>query len=138
MSDRTALRPETIAVSAGRPPRTPDAPTSTPVTFASAFVAGGEIEYARYGNPSWTALEDALGALEGGTCVSFSSGMAAVSAVLSIVPHGGAVAVPRGASGAEQLVGYITTSTPVSEHALKQALAGKLAEVMVPAHITAL
>ena len=50
----------------------------------------------------------------------------------------GAVAVPRGASGAEQLVGYITTSTPVSEHALKQALAGKLAEVMVPAHITAL
>ncbi|MGY3128886.1 cystathionine gamma-synthase [Agrococcus sp. UYP33] len=95
MSDRPALRPETIAVSAGRPPRTPDAPTSTPVTFASAFVAGGEIEYARYGNPSWTALEDALGALEGGRCVSFSSGMAAVSAVLSLVPHGGAVVVPR-------------------------------------------
>ena len=95
MSDRPTLRPETIAVSAGRPPRVPDAPMNEPVTFASAFVAGGPTEYARYGNPSWTALEDALGALDGGTCTSFASGMAAVSAVLSLVPHGGAVVVPR-------------------------------------------
>ncbi|WP_264212662.1 MupA/Atu3671 family FMN-dependent luciferase-like monooxygenase [Leisingera thetidis] len=50
----------------------------------------------------------------------------------------GAVAVPRGDSGAEQLAGYITASAPVSEDALKQALAGKLAEVMVPAHIVTL
>lgn len=95
MPDRPTLRPETVAVSAGRPPRIPDAPMNEPVTFASAFVAGGPTEYARYGNPSWTALEDALGALEGGTCSTFASGMAAVSAVLSLVPHGGAVVVPR-------------------------------------------
>ncbi|MCB4457436.1 MupA/Atu3671 family FMN-dependent luciferase-like monooxygenase [Leisingera sp. McT4-56] len=50
----------------------------------------------------------------------------------------GAVAVPRGETGAEQLVAYITASTPVSGEGLKQALAAKLAEVMVPAHIVTL
>lgn len=89
------LRPETVVVSAGRPPHVPAAPFNEPVTFASAFVAGGDLEYARYGNPTWTAFEDALGALEGGECVSFASGMAAVSAVAALVPHGGAVVVPR-------------------------------------------
>lgn len=95
MSDRAALRPETVTVSAGRPAHVPGAPFNEPVTFASAFVAGGELEYARYGNPSWTALEEALGALEGGECISFASGMAAVSAVAALVPHGGAVVVPQ-------------------------------------------
>ncbi|WP_323782900.1 MupA/Atu3671 family FMN-dependent luciferase-like monooxygenase, partial [Leisingera sp.] len=50
----------------------------------------------------------------------------------------GAVAVPRGESGAEQLAGYITVSAPVAEDALKRALAAKLAEVMVPARIVTL
>lgn len=96
MAERDAIhRPETVVVSAGRPAREPGAAFSEPVVFASAFVQGGELEYARYGNPSWTALEEALGALEGGECVSFASGMAAVSAVASLVPHGGAVVVPR-------------------------------------------
>ncbi|OBY24558.1 MupA/Atu3671 family FMN-dependent luciferase-like monooxygenase [Leisingera sp. JC1] len=50
----------------------------------------------------------------------------------------GAVAVPRGEAGAEQLVAYITASAPVSGELLKQALAARLAEVMVPAHIVSL
>ncbi|WP_027236679.1 MupA/Atu3671 family FMN-dependent luciferase-like monooxygenase [Leisingera caerulea] len=50
----------------------------------------------------------------------------------------GAVVVPRGAAGAEQLTGYITASAPVQEEALKKALAARLAEVMVPAHIVTL
>ncbi|WP_347753663.1 PLP-dependent transferase [Agrococcus sp. ProA11] len=86
---------ETVTVTAGRPAHVPGAPMNEPVTFASSFVAGGALEYARYGNPSWTALEDALGALEGGECISFASGMAAVSAVLAQVPVGGAVVVAR-------------------------------------------
>ena len=86
---------ETLAVSLGRPPRDPDAPLNEPVHLASTFVAGGEREYGRYGNPSWAAFETALGALEGGTCVSFASGIAAISAVLDLVPRGGAVVVPR-------------------------------------------
>ena len=90
-----SLRPETVVVAAGRPDRAPGAPFSEPVTFASAFVQGGDTEYARFGTPSWTALEDALGQLDGGRCVAFASGMAAVSAVAELVPHGGAVVVPR-------------------------------------------
>lgn len=88
-------RPETIAVTAGRPPHEPGAPLNEPVTFTSTFVQGGDPTYARYGNPTWSAFETTLGALEGGDCISFASGMAAVSAVMSLVPHGGAVVVAR-------------------------------------------
>ncbi|WP_072313485.1 trans-sulfuration enzyme family protein [Agrococcus sp. Marseille-P2731] len=88
-------RPETVLVKAGRPQHEPGAPLNEPVTFASAFVAGGDLEYARYGNPTWTALEEAIGSLEGGECISFASGMAAVSAVMHLVPSGGAVVVAR-------------------------------------------
>ncbi|NSY40582.1 MupA/Atu3671 family FMN-dependent luciferase-like monooxygenase [Leisingera sp. ANG59] len=50
----------------------------------------------------------------------------------------GAVVAPRGEAGAEQLIAYITASAPVSGEALKQALAARLAEVMVPAHVVTL
>ena len=88
-------KPSTLAVTSGRPPREPDAPLNTPVTFASTYVAGGDVEYGRYGNPTWTALEDAVGALEGGRCLTFSSGLAAVSTVLDLVTQGGKVVAPR-------------------------------------------
>lgn len=39
-------------------------------------------QYGRYGNPGWTRLEEALGALEGGQAIIFPSGMAAIAAVL--------------------------------------------------------
>ena len=61
----SGLRPGTQAVHAGRPARTADAPLNTPITMASTYVAGGDVEYGRYGNPTWTALEDELCALEG-------------------------------------------------------------------------
>lgn len=88
-------RPATVAVHAGRPARTPDAPFSEPITMASVYVAGGDIEYARYGNPTWTAFEDALGALEGGRCLSFASGLAAVACVLDLVGQDATVVMPR-------------------------------------------
>ncbi|WP_291727642.1 MupA/Atu3671 family FMN-dependent luciferase-like monooxygenase [Leisingera sp. F5] len=50
----------------------------------------------------------------------------------------GAVVVPRGEAGSEQLLGYVTASAPVSEPLVKQALAAKLAAVMVPARIVTL
>ena len=82
-SDRPALRPETVAVTAGRPAPVPDAPLNPPVVFASTYVGtlptgGGERGYGRYGNPTWEALEDAIGALEGGRALTFGSGMAAI------------------------------------------------------------
>ncbi len=94
-SSGSPLRPATIAVTAGRPDRTPDAPLNPPITMASTYVAGGDLEYGRYGNPTWTALEDALGALEGGRCLAFASGLAAEATVLDLVGADGKVVVPR-------------------------------------------
>ena len=49
--------------------------------------------YARVANPSWTALEDAVAALEEGAvgCRVFASGMGAISAVADLVPQAGRV-----------------------------------------------
>lgn len=88
------LAPMTRLVSGGRPDRGPDAPTNTPVTFASTFHAGGEVGYGRYGNPSWTPFEEVLGDLEGGHAVAFASGLAASSAVQSLLTEGAVVVAP--------------------------------------------
>ena len=99
------LRPATIAITAGRPAESPDAPLNEPVAFASAYHAGGPVAYARDGNPSWTALEDAVGVLEGGSALAFASGMAAIAAVLDSLPVGARVVAPRdGYSGTRVLL----------------------------------
>jgi cystathionine gamma-synthase len=90
-----ALRPATRAVTAGRPPHEPDNPLNTPLTMASTYVAGGDVEYGRYGNPTWSAFEEALGGLEGGRCLAFSTGLAAVATVLDLVGQGQTVVAPR-------------------------------------------
>jgi cystathionine gamma-synthase len=84
-------RTETLAVTAGRPEPVPDAPFNPPVVFASTYAASpdvghGEMGYGRYGNPTWLALEEAIGALEGGKALTFASGMAAAHAVLELLP----------------------------------------------------
>ena len=89
------LRPGTLAVTAGRPAHQPDSPLNTPITMASTYVAGGDTEYGRYGNPTWAAFEEALGALEGGRCLAFSTGLAAVSTLLDLVGQGSKVVAPR-------------------------------------------
>ncbi len=75
-----------------------DAPLSVPIVAASTYAAGGPLAYGRYGNPTWAALEQAVGALDGGHAVSFASGMAAVSAALAVttanVPPSAPVVVP--------------------------------------------
>ncbi|MDX6325576.1 MAG: cystathionine gamma-synthase [Nocardioidaceae bacterium] len=93
--DASRHQPATLAVTAGRPDRSPDQPLNTPVTLASTYVAGGDVEYGRYGNPTWTAFEEALGTLEGGRCLAFSSGLAAVSTLLDLVGQGASVVAPR-------------------------------------------
>lgn len=91
----THLRPATRAVALGRPPREPGAPVNEPVTFTSTYVAEGPVSYARVSNPTWESLEEVLGSLEGGSALAFASGLAAVSAVVALVPVGGVVVVPR-------------------------------------------
>ena len=88
------MKPATVAVTAGRPPHEPDRPLNVPITMASTYGASGDLEYGRYGNPTWGAFEDALGALEGGRALAFSSGMAAVTTVLDLVGHDGLVVAP--------------------------------------------
>ncbi|WP_141789011.1 trans-sulfuration enzyme family protein [Oryzihumus leptocrescens] len=88
------LAPASLLVSAGRPPRVPGAGVNAPLELTSTYVADGEVNYARAGNPTWTAFEDALGALEGGTALVFASGMAAVAAALSLAPERGVVVAP--------------------------------------------
>lgn len=92
-------RPETIAVAAGRPERVPDAPLNPPLTPAATYVGaphtdGPEIGYGRYGNPGWQALEQAIGDLEGGRCLTFASGMAAATAILDLFGPGTVVLRP--------------------------------------------
>jgi cystathionine gamma-synthase len=81
-------------VALGRQPRLPGAGVNAPLELSSTYIADGPVNYARAGNPTWSAFEEALGALEGGDALVFASGMAAVSAALSLVPHGGTVVVP--------------------------------------------
>ena len=89
-----------MAVTAGRPEHVVDAPLNPPVVFASTYVgahdtSAAEIGYGRYGNPTWDALERAVGALEGGRALTFASGMAAAHAVLELMPIGGVIVVPH-------------------------------------------
>ena len=121
--DLAALAASTVAVHAGRPPRTPDAPFNTPITPASTYLQGGPLGYGRFGNPGWEAFETAIGALEGGPALSFPSGLAAVDALFAGLPLGAVVAVPdscyNGVLGRlAQLVEsgvLVTVSFPVSD-----------------------
>jgi cystathionine gamma-synthase len=96
-SDLSNLHPQTRAILAGRGAAQPGDPLAVPVHFTSTFHAGGAVGYAREGNPSWTALEKAIGVLEGGEALVFASGMAAVDAVLEDVPVGAVVVAPHDA-----------------------------------------
>jgi len=92
--DYTDIDPSTWVVSSGRPPATPSNPVNTPIFPASTFHAGGAYEYSREGNPSASALEEALGGLEGGDAIIFSSGMAAANALMDLWPIGAKVIAP--------------------------------------------
>ena len=70
-------------------------PLNTPLIPASNFILGQKREYARDdGIPSWEALEEVVGGLEGGHSVAFSSGMAAIAAVLDQLMVGAQVVIP--------------------------------------------
>ncbi len=96
-ADQTSsLRPETLVVSAGRPHGVGQ-PINTPMDPASNFVSGSgdHREYSRQdGTDGWQAFEDAIGQLEGGEAISFASGMAAISAVLDLIPNNATILAP--------------------------------------------
>lgn len=85
---------DTVAVQAGRPERRAGAPMNAPITLSATYVHDATVEYGRDGNAGWGALEAALGALDGGRAVTFSSGLAAATAIAALVPPGGTVVLP--------------------------------------------
>lgn len=101
MHESLDLSPDSLVVAAGRPDRERDAPVNPSVVLSSTFIGTGPLGagdrgYGRYANPTWEAFEDVLGRLEGSAepALLFSSGLAAVSAALSLVPLGGVVVMP--------------------------------------------
>ena len=89
-----ALRPETVVINLGRPAAVADGPLNVPITPASALQAGGVVGYARDGHAPWAALEEVIGALEGGRALTFSSGMAAATAAIGLFPAGAVIVAP--------------------------------------------
>ncbi|TDP97490.1 cystathionine gamma-lyase [Labedaea rhizosphaerae] len=84
----------TKVVHAGRDVATGDPIAPQPV-LASAFHLGGADFYGRAGNPAWRELEAAIGSLDGGECVLFASGMAAIATTLRVLTApGDTVVVP--------------------------------------------
>jgi cystathionine gamma-synthase len=95
------LHPETAVICAGRPGHAPGGPINVPVVLASNFQAGmpgtgqDSRAYSRTdATPTWEALETAVGQVEGGHAVAFSSGMAAIAAVLDLLPAGSRILAP--------------------------------------------
>src|ERR1700752_3968662 len=85
---------ESWLVSAGRDHR-PGSPLNVPPIPASNFLLGEGRSYSRDdGTPGWEALEEIVGGLEGGSSLSFASGMAAIAAIFDQLPTGSVVALP--------------------------------------------
>jgi len=93
LSPENPPRIDTLAVHLGRPAREPGAPANVPLSLSSTFHQGGPYSYARDATPTWAALEEAVGGLEGGRAVAFASGLGAVAAVLESLPVPGRVIV---------------------------------------------
>src|SRR5579859_4519311 len=84
----------TKAIHAGQEPDPTTGAIMTPIYQTSTYAQAGigdhkGYEYARSGNPTRTALEECLAALENGTYgLAFASGLAAETAVLSLLKSG--------------------------------------------------
>jgi cystathionine gamma-synthase len=80
------LAPASELVHLGRPAAEPGAPVNPPVVLSSTYHQGGAVAYGRDGNPTWDAVEEVIGALEGGRAHLFASGLAAISSLLETLP----------------------------------------------------
>lgn len=114
-----AWAPETILIASARPTGAGE-PLNPALVMASTYRADGAVGYGREGNPTWSALEQALGDLESAHALALASGMAAITAVLDLLPVGARVVAP--------VVPYTLTAVRLRElHA-----AGRLEVQFVP------
>lgn len=92
---QSSTDPRTLAVSLGRPHAAPGSGVNVAIELSTTFQADGAVVYGRDGNPVWSAFEQVVAGLEGGAhALTFGSGLAAINAVLSLVPLGGVVVAP--------------------------------------------
>lgn len=98
---------------AGDEPVVPGTPLRPSPVFAAPYHlgdqppgAGGADAYARPDNPTLRVFERAVGDLDGGDCLSFATGMAAISsAVLAVVRAGDRVVLPADGYYASRVLG---------------------------------
>ena len=94
MKKDSALQPDSYVVAAGRDSDI-NAPLNVPIVPASNYILGGDYIYSRDdATPTWEALEEIVGGLEQAHCVSFASGMAAISAIFDQLQVGSKIALP--------------------------------------------
>ncbi len=100
------MRFETLVIHGGVEPDPLTGAVMTPVYLTSTYVQDGVgrprqgYEYSRTRNPTRSALEASLAALEGGThALAFASGMAAIDTVLRLLPPGSHVVVSNDVYG---------------------------------------
>ncbi len=138
----TELNPETQVVHGGLPAAANGTPFLPGPAFAAPFHLAGDPElptregYGRFTNPTWEGYEAALGVLEGGSSVLFSSGMAALSAALlgSLRPGDVLVAPVDSYPGVRAVchdhlepIGVTCRLVPTDERAIRAALPGATA-----------
>lgn len=111
MAETHDLHPDTVVVAGGRPTAKHDAPVSPSLVLTSTYRGVGDMTdrdrgYARMSNPTWDDFEGVLGRLEGAAlpALAMASGLAAVSAVMSLVPVGGRVVMPTHAYQGSQVL----------------------------------
>jgi cystathionine gamma-synthase len=110
--DYSKLRPETIAVHAGRAVDPATGAVAVPIHLSTTFeraVDGGfpsGFDYSRSNNPNRAALEKALALLEGGAAAAaFASGTAAASAIFqALSPHDHVIAPTEAYHGVLRLL----------------------------------
>jgi cystathionine gamma-synthase len=110
----TPPHPETLCVEAGQV-GTAGEPVVPAIYPSTTYRQGGEHEYIREGSPTIEAFERAVGSLEGGHAVAFSSGMAAAASVLDGLAPGSRVVAP--------VVSYLGVRKLLTERAALGALA---------------
>src|SRR5215217_3818198 len=97
--------PNTVCVEAGSNNPTAGDPVSEALHLSTTYRHGGDYEYIREASPTIEAFERAVGALEAGQAVAFSSGMAASAAVLDGPAPGSRVVAPTvGYKGVRRLL----------------------------------
>lgn len=114
--------PATLAVELGRPTGDSE-PINPSIVLSSIYQSNGAEPpaYGRQHNPTWSALEEVLGGLEGGHAVSFSAGVAAIRAVLAEVPVGGVVVAPADA--------YSGTRANLEDHTRRGLITTRLVDI---------